>query len=193
GGDAVFIETAGLAARLEDRRLDARDRESVRAGQTSRTRPDDRDALAGRRAALVGRLSAFDHRVGRVTLQEPDADGLAFGGLAHAGLFAQRLGRADARAHAAHDVGVENGLGPSLAVPARDLADEKRNVDRSRTGLLAGGVEAEIAALRLDLGLMRGERGMEIGEIRLDRRPVEATRRDVGKSWRVGGDRHGFS
>ena len=83
-----------------------------------------------------------------------------------------------------------------LAAPpvvGRDLADEERNVDRGRAGLLAGRIEAEIAALRLDPGLMPGERRMEVGEVRLDCRPVEAARRDVGKSWRVGGDRHGVS
>jgi hypothetical protein len=43
-------------------------------------------------------------RVGGVALQPPDLDRLALGDLAHAGLLAERLGRADAGAHAAEDV-----------------------------------------------------------------------------------------
>ena len=42
------------------------------------------------------------------------------------------------------------------AVVGGDLADEQRNVDRGRAGLLAGRVEAEIAALGLDQRLVRG-------------------------------------
>src|SRR5208283_3529100 len=122
-------------------------------------------------------------RVGRVALQEADHDRLAFGGLAHAGLLAQGLGRADTRANAAHDVGVKNGPRRPVSVAGRDLPDEKRNVDRSGTGLLAGRIEAEVAALRLDPGRMPGERRMEVGEVRLDCRRVETRRRDVGKSW----------
>ena len=60
------------------------------------------------------------HRdIGRVALQHADLDRLAFGHLAHAGFFAQRLGGADARAHAAQDVLVENRLGGALRVAGR--------------------------------------------------------------------------
>ena len=94
---------------------------------------------------------------------------LALGCLAHAGLLAQRLGRTDARADAAHDIGVENA---SSAAPrgfsAAICADEQGNVDRGRAGLLAGRVEAEIAALGLDLRFVPGQRRMQIGEIGLE-------------------------
>ena len=171
------LRPPGFGARFEDRRTRRR---RPQAHARRRAPPGPPPTIATRLpvgAPRVGRPPLSIARVGRVALQKPDADGLALGGLAHAGLLAQGLGRADARAHAAHDVGVENRLRRAVAVAGGDLPDEQRNVDRRRAGLLAGGVEAEIAALQLDPGLVRGQRRMEIGEIRLDRRLVEAPRR----------------
>ena len=179
GGDAVFVEAAGFRPRLEDGRLDAGDRELMRAGEARRPGADNGDPLAGRRAARIGRFACGDHRVRRVALQEADRDRLAFSGLAHAGLFAQRLGRTDARAHPAHDVGVENCPGRSIPIVRRDLTDEERNVDRGRTGLLAGRVETEVATLCLDPGFVAGERRVQIGKVRFDCGLGEPAGRDV--------------
>ena len=117
--------------------------------------------------------------------------GLHLGRLAHARLLAQGLGRTDARADAAHDVGVENGHRRPGAVAGGDLADEQGNVDRGRAGPLAGRVEAEIAALGLDLRFVEGQRRMQVGEIGLESRAIQAAGADVGCARRVGGDRHG--
>ncbi len=88
GRDPVFVEAAGLLARFEYGRLHSGDGERVSAGQSRRSRADDRDPFAGRGAARIGRFAAHDHRIGGVALQLADDDGLAFGGLAHAGLLA---------------------------------------------------------------------------------------------------------
>jgi hypothetical protein len=101
----------------------------------------------------------------RAALQFADAHGLALGDLAHAGLLAERLGRADAGAHAAEDVLAEDGDGGALRLPAHDLADEHRDVDAGRAGLLAGRVVAEVAAVGLDHGLVLVERRMEVAEV----------------------------
>ena len=69
GGDAVFVEAARLAARLEDRDVDAGDGERVRAGEARGPGADDRHALSGRRGARIGRSSGVDHGVGGVALQ----------------------------------------------------------------------------------------------------------------------------
>ena len=107
-------------------------RERVGAGQSRRAGADDGDALAGRLGAAERRLAGRHLRVDGVALQQADPHRLALGRLAHAGFLAQGLGRADARAHAAHDVGGENRLGGAERIAGGDLADEQRNVDRSR-------------------------------------------------------------
>ncbi len=105
GGDAIFVEAAGLRPRLEHDGLMAGD---ARAHARRRVPPDPAptigDRLARRRAARKRLLAGRHLGVDRETLQLADADRLALGGLAHAGFLAQLLGRADARAHAAHDV-----------------------------------------------------------------------------------------
>ena len=163
----------------------------MRASQARRASADDRDPLAGRRPARIGRFAGRDHGIDRVALQLADADRLHLGGLAHARLLAQSLGWTDARAGPAHDVGVENGHRRPGAIAGGDLADEQRNVDRGRAGPLAGRVEAEIATLGFDLRFVEGQRGMEIGEIGLESRAIQAAGADIGRSRRVGGDRHG--
>ena len=52
GGDAVFVEPAGLAARVEDDDVVAVHGEPVRAGEAGRPGADHGDAPAGRRGAL---------------------------------------------------------------------------------------------------------------------------------------------
>ncbi len=103
--------------------------------------------------------------VGRVALQRADPHRLALGMLAHAGLLAELLGRADAGAHAAHDVGRQDGLGGPDIVALGDLPDEERDVDRGRAGLHAGRVVAEVAALGLDERLVPRQRRRQIGEV----------------------------
>ena len=155
GGDAVFVEPRGLVSPLEDDRVMAGDRERVRAGQAGRAGADDRDALAAARRARERLLAGRHLRIDRMALKQADAHRLAFGGLAHAGLLAQRLGRADARAHAAHDVGPQDRFGRAERIVGGDLADEQGNVDRGRAGLLARRVETEIAAVGFDVRLVR--------------------------------------
>ena len=82
-----------------------------------RPRPPPRGGRSARPA--VGFSAGRQQRVGCVALQQPDPDRRAFGRLAHAGLLAKRLGRADARAHAAHDIGVEDGLGCGERIAGR--------------------------------------------------------------------------
>jgi hypothetical protein len=50
GGDAVFVETARLGARLEQRDVMSEHRQPVRTGEPRRPRADHRDPLAGRLA-----------------------------------------------------------------------------------------------------------------------------------------------
>src|SRR5688572_30976188 len=44
-------------------------------------------------------------------------------------LFRSGLGRADARAHPAHNVGVQDGPGCRQRIAGRNLADEERDID----------------------------------------------------------------
>src|SRR5271154_5351227 len=103
-------------------------------------------------AARVRGPPSRDCGFGRIALQSADHDRLCLRRLAHAGFFAERFGRADAGAYAAHDVGIENRRRRARAVAGGDLANEQRDVDGGRAGLLAGRIEAEIAALRLHSG-----------------------------------------
>ena len=82
-----------------------------------------------------------------------------------------------------------------IAAPARFPAaiwrmNRGMSID-GRAGPLARRVEAEIAALRLDLRLVEGERRMQVGEIGLESSAVQSAGANVGHSRRVGGDRHG--
>ncbi len=103
--------------------------------------------------------------VGRVALQQTDPHRLALGVLAHAGLLAELLGRADAGTHAAHDVGRQDRFGGPDIVALGDLPDEERDVDRGRAGLDAGRIVAEVAALGLDEGLVPRQRRRQVGEV----------------------------
>jgi hypothetical protein len=71
--------------------------------------------------------------VGRMALQQADLDRLVLVRVAHAGLLAQHLGRADARAHAAEHVRLEDRARRAARVVLADPADERRDVD-ARSG-----------------------------------------------------------
>ncbi len=108
--DPIFVEATGLGMGIKDGDGMAVHAEPMGAGEAGRAGADDRHLLAGLGAAAE-ELRALPHRrIGGVALQHADLDRLAFRRLAHAGFFAQLLGRADAGAHAAQDVLLENGL-----------------------------------------------------------------------------------
>ena len=140
-------------------------RQAMRCRKARRPRPDDRNLFAGRLGALIELLSLLHRHIGGVALQTADLHRLAFRRLAHAGLLAQRLGRADAGAHAAEDILVEDGLGGAERIAGGDLADEQRNVDRRRTGVHARRVVTEIAAIGLDQRLVMVQRRMQVGKV----------------------------
>ena len=107
----------------------------MRARQSGRSRTDNSDAPASRRRPPEHRRSG--HRevvVGRMPLQQTDLDRLVLVRVAHAGLLAQHLGRADARAHAAEHVGLEDRARRAARVVLADPADERRDVDPGRAG-----------------------------------------------------------
>jgi hypothetical protein len=100
--------------------------------------------VAGR---ALERVAVEVRVVDRVALQQADLHGLAFGVvIAHAGVLAQDLGRADARAAAAEDVLLEDADGGAVDVLVVDVADEAGDVDAGRAGARAGGVVAVQAA-----------------------------------------------
>ena len=117
------------------------------------------------RRARIGRFAGRHLRVDRVALQQADATGLP-----------SAASRTQASSHSV-SVGQTRAHMPPMMLESRivlaapsgfprgDLADEQGNVDRGRAGLLARRVEAEIAALGLDLRLVGAERGMQVGEI----------------------------
>ena len=165
GGNAELVEAAGFRPRLEDRHVMSVARQPVSGGQSGRAGADHGDLPAGRLGTLVELLALLHRDVGGVALQPADLHRLALGDLAHADLLAQRLGRADARAHAAQDVLVEDGLGRAQRIAGGNLADEQRDVDRRRARVHAGRVVAEIAAVGFDQRLMMVERRMQVGKI----------------------------
>ncbi len=165
GGDAVFVEPAGFRPGLQDGDVMAVAGEPVRRGKTGRTGANYRDLLAGGCRPLVELLVLCHRHVGSVALQAADLHRLALGDLTHADLLAQGLGRADAGAHATKNVLVEDGFRRTQRIAGGNLPDEQRDVDRSRAGLHAGRVVAEIAAVGLDQRLVMIERGVQVGKI----------------------------
>ena len=84
-------------------------------------------------------VQTLRHRhVGGKALQAADLDRLALGGLAHAGLFAQGFGGADAGADAAKDILAPDRLCGGFGRAGPDLADEKRDVDRVGQAVMQG-------------------------------------------------------
>ena len=139
--------------------------ETMRTGEARGPRADDGNALARGRGAVEEVPLPRHDAVGGVALEPPDLHRLALGRLPHAGALAEFLGRADARAHAAEDVLLEDRLPGRLGLPGRDLADEERDVDLGRAGLDAGRIVAEIAPVRGDRRLVHRERLVQIGEV----------------------------
>jgi hypothetical protein len=133
----------------------------VSAGETGRAGADHGDRLAGRRRAGKELRILRHGDVGGVALQLADLHRLALSDLAHADFFAELFGGADASAHTAQDVLLEDRLGGAERIASRDFADEQRNVDRGRTRVEARRVVAEVAAVGLDYGLVLIERRVE--------------------------------
>ncbi len=169
GGDAIFVEAARLVARLIDGDVMAMHSQPVGAGKAGRPGADDGDMLAtggGARKGLPATGRSVHHQIVRgMALQQPDLYRLAFRRQAHAGLFAQGLGRADAGAHAAHNVLGKDRLRRAARIVRRDLPDEQGDVDRSRASRHARRIKAEIAPFRLHHSLVPAQRRMQLGKI----------------------------
>ena len=140
-------------------------RQRVRAGQPGRTGADHSDAPSCRRTGAIELAPAREQRVGRMALQPSDLHRPRLRGLAHAGTLAEVFRRTHTRAHRAHDVGIEDGLGSSNRKTIRDLPDEERNVDLGRARRDARRVVAEQAALGGDARLVGMERRNQVLEI----------------------------
>ena len=139
-------------------------RQAVRAGQAGRAGADHGDGLAGGGRALEG-MAVEMRVVERVALQQADLDRLAFGVVvAHAGVLAQDLGRAHARAAPPKMFCLQDADRRAFEVAVVDVADEAGDVDAGRAGARAGRVVAVQAARAFDGGLARGERRREVGE-----------------------------
>src|SRR5690606_9384414 len=104
------------------------------AGEPRRSRTHHRDLPARRRRALEWMPLPRHQRIGRMTLQPTDLDRPTLGLLAHAGAFAEVLGRADPRTDAAHYVRLEDRQRRRFGLARLNLADEQRHVDLGRTG-----------------------------------------------------------
>lgn len=153
-GDAVFVQSAGLGACVEQHDIMALGRQPMRRRKAGRPGADHGHTLSGGGAAGEG-MRAFGHQVvGGIALQGADLDGLALGLHPHAGALAQVLGRADPRADPAKDVLVKDGQRRRIRGAGRNLADEQRNVDAGGAGGDARRVIAEIAAIGCDTGLI---------------------------------------
>src|SRR5262249_47382624 len=118
-----------------------------------------------------------------VALQGADVDRLALLGRTHAGLLAQDLGRADARAGAAHDVLLQDGDRRAPDIVGRDLADEARDVDAGGARLQAGCVVAEVAAAGVDQRPLAVERRLHVVEVAPVRLGRQAFGRDITDVW----------
>ena len=99
----------------------------------------------------------------------------------YAGALAQNFGGAHPRTGAAKNVGLQDAERRSAQIAGGDLADEARDVDAGGTGLDAGGVVAEIAAVGLHRGLVTGQRWRNVRKIAGQGGHVEASCGDVGR------------
>ena len=167
GGDAVFVEAAGLFARVEHGDVVPAQRQRVRAGEPRRPGADHRDFFP-RRGGAGERVALAHLPVGGDALQRADADRRTAFGHAHAGPFAQNFGGAHAGATAAENIRVQDFFGRTGQIAGGDAADEAGDVDIGRAGFDAGRVKAEIATICLDDRLGLGERRVRVGEIRGD-------------------------
>jgi hypothetical protein len=115
---------------------------------------------------MVLRVAIETRIVEGVALQQADAHRLALAVVvAHAGAFAQDLGRAHARATAAKDILLEDAVGGAVDVLVVDVADEAGHVDAGGAGVHAGRVVAVQAAGRFDGCLARIQWRREVGEL----------------------------
>ena len=164
GRDAVLVEPTRLRSRLEHRDVVAMACQAMGTGETGRAGADNGDALAARLGALEGLDLAVHQPVGGVALEQADLHRPFLLGTAYAGLLTENLRRADAGATAAENILLEDAHGRTLQVAGGDAADEARNVDACRAGVQTGRVEAEIATIGFDQGLVVGERRMQVAE-----------------------------
>ncbi len=163
-GDAVGVEAAGFLLFFENRDAVAEARELGGATEAGGTGADDGDFFAGGRGGgrQHAELALLDV-VGGVALEAADLDGLLVTVLEHAGALAEHLGRADAGAGGAEDVGGEDGAGGADRVAGGDFPDERRDVDAGRARHDARGIEAVEAARGLDERLLRPQGRLEVG------------------------------
>ena len=128
-----------------------------------------RDGVRDMRWGFAGRTGkGLRHphgMVGGIALQTADFDRLALGRLAHAGLFAQRLCRADAGTHAAENVLRQDRLRRSIRRTRRNLPDEQRNIDRGGASRHARRIMAEIAAISRNARLVHVKGRLVIGKV----------------------------
>ena len=166
GCDAVFVQATRLGPRIKHHHIMPVQRQPVRTRQPRRPRPHHRH-LFSCCSCPRKRMHAFGHqRIRCKPLQPPDFHRLALCRLAHAGLFAQRFGWADPRAHAPHDVLRQNRLGRRIRRARRDLPYEQRDIDIRRAGRDARRIMAEIAAVRRHPRFMPVKRRFVVSEIR---------------------------
>lgn len=116
-----------------------------------------------------------------IALQGADLHRLILGMIPDAGILAQDFDRADAGAHPAHDVGLEDRLGSTDRVIHRNRADEARHVDAGGAGLDAGRVITIETAAAFDERALPVQRWLHIIEIGRNFCGGEATRTDI---WR---------
>ena len=172
-GDAVFVQAARFEIPVEHDDVVAKHRQPMRARQPGRTGAHHRNGLSGRRLAIEELRSTGEDRVRRITLQQADLDGLVLVRISDAGLFAEYFGRANARAHAAHDVLAQNRVRGAAQVIAANLLNKTGNVDARGAGRGAGCVVTKIAAVRGGQRRIPGKRWMQIGEIQRDLAAIE--------------------
>ena len=152
--------------------------------------PYDGHPLAGI-GSTCERMHALGHQaVGGKALQPANLYRFTFGHFAHANLFAQRFGRADPRAHSAHNVLRKDGLGCRIGRASCDLANEQGDVDGCGTSRHTGRIVAEVAPIRRNTGFMCCVSRLIVGKVLGHLAAWQALRHDTG---RLGGIGHGAS
>ncbi len=165
-GDAVGVEASGEGALVDDGGLDAELAKLRCAGERCGAGADEGYAELLLRAGAQGDLGAgVVEGLHGEALQVADLDGLVVVAMQDAGAFTEYLHRADAGATDGEDVGGEDGFGGAAEVSGRDLFDEARDVDVSRTGRGTGGIEAVEAAVRLHHSTLSGESRVQVVEL----------------------------
>ena len=186
GSDPVLVEATSLAPGVVDRDVMAMHRQPVRRRQACRPRAHNCNRLAGPGRAGKGMDTLGHHGVGGIALEPADLDRFALGHFAHADLFAQLLGRADAATHATQNVLAPDRDRRRFGRAGRDLADEQRNVDRGRAGGHAGRVMTEIAAVGGHLRLVPVECRLLVGKMVAISGGGQTSRHHAGRQLAVG-------